>query len=167
MILCDRPWLCLFFGLMALMPACISSIPAGSKPRMAPDSESKATIYLINDTYCDGTILVAGTEIGTLPNDKYTWFQIAPGSFVIGLNDASQPSRKLSSRQFVVQAHQTYFIRYFARSYPTIPLVEMLKLASNPSKGVEIYRPEDLEPVSKDVADALISCRDLVGNSLP
>jgi hypothetical protein len=101
MILRDRPWLCLFFGLMVLMPACISSIPAGSKPRVAPSSESKATIYLINDTYCDGIILVAGTEIGTLPHDKYTWFQIAPGSFVLGLNDASQPSRKLSRNDAV------------------------------------------------------------------
>jgi hypothetical protein len=163
------PALLVLVGIIFLT-GCASSIPAGNKPKVAPERSDRATIYVIEDIGgakflgASGLVTVSGIPLGPLSARQYTWFYAEPGKLKLSMNDPSIKSRKMSAQIFDVAAGKRYFIIYKIETRKGDGQL-LADIFSKKAKELDVFDPEDLSLVSEEVGLSMIEFRELVGNA--
>jgi hypothetical protein len=109
------------------LPACASLQQVPTAPYVAPAPSDMATIYVFRalsmPTRANVEVRVDGRRVALLPDNRLTWFRVAPGRHVFEVGDSFVLATNAATLELEVSAQGSYALRYLASAgAPGIPL---------------------------------------------
>jgi hypothetical protein len=119
-------WLCAVIAVLGLA-ACSTLQQVPIAPYVAPGPSEMATIYIFRalsmPTRANVEVRVDGRRVALLPDNRLTWFRLAPGRHVLKVGDPFVLALDAATVELEVAAHGSYALRYLASAdAPGIPL---------------------------------------------
>lgn len=118
--------LCAAIAVLGLA-ACTTLQHVPVAPYVAPGPSEMATIYVFRalsmPTRANVEVRVDDRRVALLPDNRLTWFRVAPGRHVLKVGDPFVLALDAATLELEVAAHGSYAVRYLASAgAPSIPL---------------------------------------------